>query len=657
MNTLNTASLVNLLGFALGVALYALLLLMVVRHRRAKKLSSLDFLLLATSLLGILWNAGELSVFVWRDFGASQVSPLLTAVSYSALGFLPSVVVHSALKTSGNVGRKLLIPAAYGLSVFAAVLHFQSALALNAVAPSNAALQLSTYGSLALLAGLLIFNFRQKIGRQSVWISALLIFTVSALHLSGDAEENSWLVELVAHQSSLPLALAILIQDYRFAFADLFLKRALSLILLTLAAFGLYIFIASPLLRYHETHDRNDTQAIALILGLWVATALAYPALHRFAVWLVDKIILRRADYEKLKSRLAATIERQETAEAVLETLCAELKHALTARDAAWVEVYETETSLLPSVSFAPQRAEFFIPTAEAPFYRVSLKNFAGGRRLLSDEIETLEAVALLAARRVDAVRVTHQRCEQELREREFSKLATEAQLSALRAQINPHFLFNALTTIGYLIQTAPDKAFATLMRLTQLLRRVLRSTGEFSTLAEELNLIESYLEIEKARFEERLQVKIEAPPELLKIRVPALILQPLVENAVKHGISEAKNGGEVRISAALENAGGEAFLRLTVYDSGKGFQNGSANRAANGSSGGGRKNGIGLSNIRERLKNYYGQAAQLKIESGEQDGRGGGTRAEIILPAANGATSASAAANANVLPSAETRI
>jgi signal transduction histidine kinase len=621
MNGLNTASLINLLGFTVGIALYVLLMVMVLRHRKTQKLSSLDFLLLATSLLGVLWNLGEFFVFLWRDFGQTTASPpVLTAISYSALGFLPSVVVHSAWKnaeTKNESLRWLAIPA-YGLSLAAAVLHFQSAL-FSGVAPSNSALQILTIGSLALLVGLLIFNFKQTLKRKLVWASALLVFAVSALHLSAGAEESSWLVELVAHQSSLPLALVILYQDFRFAFADLFLKRALSLILLTLTAFGLYVFVAAPLLRYHETHDRNDVQAVSLIITLWVATALVYPSLHKFAVWLVDKIILRRTNYETLRAEIAQEIEKRESAEDILREVCRRLAPALTAGSANWTESREPKINM-PFVNFTPHEAEIFIPTAEAPFYKIALKNFAGGRHLLSDEIKTLEAVGLLTARRIDAVRVTHERYTREIREQEFSKLATEAQLSALRAQINPHFLFNALTTIGYLIQTAPDKAFSTLMRLTQLLRGVLRATGEFSTLEAELKLIEAYLEIEKARFEERLRVRLEVPPDLLKARVPSLILQPLVENAVKHGISESKTGGEIGIRAELETTGGsEAFLKLTVSDTGRGFSETEfAER---------QKQGVGLQNIRERLRNYYGKAASFNIENRN------GTRAEIAIP------------------------
>ncbi|HRH45384.1 MAG TPA: histidine kinase, partial [Pyrinomonadaceae bacterium] len=538
MNTFNSASLINLLGFTLGIALYSLLLIMVVRHRSAKKHSTFDYLLLATAVLGILWNFGEISAFVWRDFGAGEVSPILTAISYSALGFLPSVVVHSIWRNAETVRGKVFAVFSYLLSFLATVLHFQSAL-FSDVAPSSLALQILTYGSTGLLLGLLTFNYRQTIQKKAIWITTLLIFALSTLHLNSHVEGASWLIELIAHQSSLPLALVILYQDYRFAFADLFLKRALSLILLTLTAFGLYNFVASPILRFHESHDRNDVQAISLIIILWVATALIYPILHNLAVWLVDKIILRRANYENLGFELANNVEEKDSVEQVLELVCNKLSPALTANSVIWSEVYESlNETKLPSVNFTPHNAEVFIPTTESPFYKINLKDFMGGRHLLSDEIKMLESVGLLTARRIDALRVTHERCEQELREQEFSKLATEAQLSALRAQINPHFLFNALTTIGYLINTAPDKAFETLMRLTQLLRGVLRSTAEFSTLEEELKLIESYLDIERARFEERLEVKIEVPEDLKKIRIPTLILQPLVENAIKHGIS-----------------------------------------------------------------------------------------------------------------------
>jgi LytS/YehU family sensor histidine kinase len=199
----------------------------------------------------------------------------------------------------------------------------------------------------------------------------------------------------------------------------------------------------------------------------------------------------------------------------------------------------------------------------------------------------------------------------------------TEAELRALRAQVNPHFLFNALTTLGYLIQTAPDRALETLLRLTSLLRGVLRSEGEFATLGRELDIVESYLEIERARFEERLRIHIDVPPALRTIRVPALLLQPVVENAVKHGVAPLAQGGEVTIRGTLgQGADGSFELSLTVADTGSGATAAELRR--------GRAVGVGLSNVERRLHGQYGSDASLSIRSVP----GVGTTVTIRLPA-----------------------
>ena len=132
-------------------------------------------------------------------------------------------------------------------------------------------------------------------------------------------------------------------------------------------------------------------------------------------------------------------------------------------------------------------------------------------------------------------------------------------ELRALRAPLNPHVLFNALTTIGYLIQTAPTRAVDTLLRLTHVLRGVLRrSTSEFSTLAQEIDLIRSYLDV---------------PATVGRFSVPTLLLQPIVENAVKHGLVATRQGGALHIEGRLDGD----RLRLRVEDSGLGFDPASA--------------------------------------------------------------------------------
>jgi LytS/YehU family sensor histidine kinase len=205
------------------------------------------------------------------------------------------------------------------------------------------------------------------------------------------------------------------------------------------------------------------------------------------------------------------------------------------------------------------------------------------------------------------------------LREREISTLAAEAELRALRAQVNPHFLFNALTTLGYLIQSAPSRALDTLMRLTTLLRSVLRSEGEFTTLGHERELIECYLQIERERFEERLDTSIDVPPDLADVAIPSLIVQPLVENAIKHGIARARGGGRVVVSARLNDDHRVPHLCIVVRNSGAPLLSRSP---ALGS-------GIGLQNVERRLRCYYGDAAVFTLTSADN----GETIAELRLP------------------------
>ena len=270
------------------------------------------------------------------------------------------------------------------------------------------------------------------------------------------------------------------------------------------------------------------------------------------------------------------------------------------------------------------------VPTTDKPQYILSIRDLAGGRRLLSDDIAMLERGALLVARRIDAVRSMQERYRRDVQEQEMRKLAAEAELRALRAQVNPHFLFNALTTIGYLIQTAPERALGTLMRLSGILRSVLRSGEEFITIGEELDLIEAYLDIERARFEDRLRVLIDVPWELRRIRIPALVIQPLVENAIKHGISESLTGGEVRISARPQQTGSSEEVQsvlVSISDTGPGATNVVLERR--------KARGLGLLNVEERLQRYGSGPAPVTIKSTP----GIGTTVEIRIPLQPGET------------------
>ena len=209
-------------------------------------------------------------------------------------------------------------------------------------------------------------------------------------------------------------------------------------------------------------------------------------------------------------------------------------------------------------------------------------------------------------------------------REREARELAVAAQLAALRAQVNPHFFFNSLNSIAQLISTDPPKAEACLERLADIFRYMLtRTQHEFVPLAVELEVAEAYLEIERARFGDDLVVTEEIEEPARAVLLPGLILQPLVENAVKHGISQKIGGGSVSIGAALENGN----LRLTVSDTGAGMRTRDALF----------ERGVGLRNVRDRLVKLYGPDYIPAITTAAGEGTTVTLRIPVVAPIAAG--------------------
>jgi signal transduction histidine kinase len=196
-----------------------------------------------------------------------------------------------------------------------------------------------------------------------------------------------------------------------------------------------------------------------------------------------------------------------------------------------------------------------------------------------------------------------------EKRELKAREMASLAQLEALRARINPHFLFNSLNSIAQLISSDPERAEACVERLAEIFRYLLQSDNRsFVTLQDELDIADAYLDIERARFGDRLAVDFVVDDGALNGTVPTLILQPLIENAVRHGVSQKVGGGTVSIEAALD--GGD--LRVVVRDTGVGMREGvEAALSA----------GVGLRNVHDRLVQLYGAQYAPKIDS--QPGEG----------------------------------
>jgi two-component system LytT family sensor kinase len=206
-------------------------------------------------------------------------------------------------------------------------------------------------------------------------------------------------------------------------------------------------------------------------------------------------------------------------------------------------------------------------------------------------------------------------RIEHRLQEQE--KLLLAAKIEALKSQINPHFLFNTLTSISSLIRSQPETARTLINKLSGLLRRLLRSHEHFVTLREELESIDEYLDIEVVRFGPKLRVRKEIGPDTIDVVVPSMILQPLVENSIKHGLSRKVGVGTIVIRSWRENQ----RVVIEVEDDGMGFMMDRLDQPM--------ASGIGLANVRERLRVIFGATYQLRLASEP----GKGTKARIEIP------------------------
>jgi two-component system, LytTR family, sensor kinase len=193
----------------------------------------------------------------------------------------------------------------------------------------------------------------------------------------------------------------------------------------------------------------------------------------------------------------------------------------------------------------------------------------------------------------------------------------SKAQLNALRQQIEPHFLFNTLNAIAGLVREKQNDAAVNMIAgLSDFLRRVLDDANRQQVpLEEELDFALKYLDIQKVRFAERLQVSVSVPKELFPAPVPSLILQPMVENAVKHGIAKRVHGGAIRIAALRSNG----KLTLSVYNDGPSLPVGWEDS----------RSGIGISNVRTRLQGLYGEAFEFNVRNHEP----GGVEVSLSVP------------------------
>ncbi len=229
--------------------------------------------------------------------------------------------------------------------------------------------------------------------------------------------------------------------------------------------------------------------------------------------------------------------------------------------------------------------------------------------------LDRIESLAGLVAMHLEIAELTSK-----------ARLAADAKLDALRAQINPHFLFNTLNTIAAKLRTDPDEARQLIQRLSEFFRYATRQEGQFAEFANEYFFVRTYLALEQARYDDRLTVHFDVDPQVLTAQVPVLTIQPLVENAVKHGLATKDGGGTVTLRARMQPLAGST--KITVRDDGVGIDPDTLAAVMRGTY---RSDtgGVGLANISQRLESLFGGRYQMDIRSTP----GRGTSVELELP------------------------
>jgi two-component system LytT family sensor kinase len=594
--SVNASLLVNTLGHSAGVLIFGIFLYLLIQDRAARRLRGSTKSMLAATL-ALVWNAASLLV-LGTDSPNGEIAKVTAAVAFSVLSLLPAVLFDLCLQDR----YRPLARCAYGLSGVAIVMHvaelFREGARYHRV---GMALITIGYGVLTGIAAAGVFASRDQRRRADtsrlVGTMSLFLFAMSFVHLGAGHAEQIWSRELAFHHAAIPLALLVLLQDYRFVLLDAFLRFLANVLLAAVFTFGVAEAWRTGLL------PRADTpfhQAVLLAGGCLLLVVFA--VLRGWVQGLLTRLLFRRPAEDGLLQKLKMPIRHENE---YLAAAAAELGNFMGAEapvveDARLLELdlrRPTQVSELPRyrTELEARGAEVIVPLRMSPGVarHVLLGRRSGGRRYLSEDLHALGRAASVVVEQAE-----------QFRESEMRRLVSQAELRALQSQIHPHFLFNALNTLYGIIPREAKGARDTVLNLADILRYFLETGKTFLPLDEELHIIKAYLEVERMRLGEKLRIEIDVDPEALAVPIPILSIQPLVENAVKHGIATKAGGGMVRLDAHLDARG---TLRVKISDTGDGF----ANLA-------GAKPGVGLENVTRRLELCYGASAVLDIRSDE---------------------------------------
>ena len=587
---------IDTIGHCAGAVLFGLLIVLLLRDSNFRP-TPRNRLSLIAALLVFFWNIAELIVL---QAGVPLGSRYRFAVylSFCCLSILPAVLLHISLRPR----LRSVAMAGYGISLISILSQYPGRAPLEA-ARSQFSLLLLTFGFALLSLGVWLpseFLARRRGDTDSpnrVAFLALFILATSYFHFQTGHTSTLWVGEAIWRHASIPIALLVLLRDYRFFLLDVFLRFTVSACWIALWVWAWYSLNAyyrlDALALSSQFHRGLAVTAVCILLYL-LARSLQYVQL------VFTRVAFRRPPLDPLASALQnlSGENESELLEAASAVVARNYKCSRWKLDAELAAGAVPETGPIVVEPASKSRSEIpdwailclSMRSVQGSGSRLFLGPRAGGRRFLHEDLLDLQKVCAILVERVER-----------FRNDELGRLVGQAELRALQAQINPHFLFNALNTLYGTIGRGSPQARQLVLNLAELFRARLQTNRAYLPLREELELVRAYLEIEGLRLGSRLQSEIEVDAGLSEAPVPVLAIQPLVENAIRHGVDRA---GNVRMKLAVHSSG--AGLTVVVKDSGPGF---SAEPASTGT-------GCGLENVRKRLRLCYGESSRLVIES-----------------------------------------